>query len=384
MRPGIEFLLESVIDEAVQFGPDGEAENILGDCSEHSRHVDGWTTKDAAAVERHEAMVVSSALAEASNTTVLTKPLVLDQLVFDSGERGSDGAQDLLKEHLQQAEVNEECASETACVADEDLRRAWAASFEMSVGDVLWALDSQAAAPALGEEPIRGSLMNVSLVAEFDKEFRKRRAIFVNWKRYRVQGQTVETDESDRLIFSMALRYPYRALEHAQVLVPDCGVVMEKVKKERRSADPFSLSRPTVPAHACRLQQMFECATMGRDWVTEGADASGRAALCWGSHGLPQSRCVRCLAAIGVRKMPQARGTRERFYHPLFFVFALLAPSLCQNVCKIHGGTGRVAAVKQAEEERMERSGHVLLSLHCEQTHCLCELCRVCSAPTLF
>ena len=30
--------------------------------------------------------------------------------------------------------------------------------------------------------------MNVSLVAEFDKEFRKRRAIIVNWKRYRVQG----------------------------------------------------------------------------------------------------------------------------------------------------------------------------------------------------
>ena len=196
--------------------PIGEAENILGDCSEHSRHVD-------AAVERHEAMVVSSALAEANNTTVLKKPGVLDQLVFDNGERGSDGAQDLLFKHLQEAEVNEECASESACAADEDLRRAWAESIEMSVGAVLWALDSQAAAPALGEEPIRGSLMNVSLVAEFDKEFRKRRAMFVNWKRYRVHGQTVETDESDRLIFSMALRHPYRALEHAQVHVPDCG-----------------------------------------------------------------------------------------------------------------------------------------------------------------
>ena len=55
------------MDEAVQFGPDGEAENVLGDCSEHSRHADGWTTA--------EAMVVSSALAEASNTTVLTKPI---------------------------------------------------------------------------------------------------------------------------------------------------------------------------------------------------------------------------------------------------------------------------------------------------------------------
>ena len=250
------------MDEAVQFGPNGEAENIPGDCMEYPRHVDGWTTADAAAVERHEAMVVSSALAEArsssgssSKTTVLTKPGVLDQLVFDSGERGSDGAQDLLFQHLQEAEVDEECACESACAADEDLRRAWAESFEMSVGAVLWALDSQAAAPALGEEPIRGSLVNVSLVAEFDKEFHKRRALFVNWKRYRVQGQTVETDESDRLIFSMAIRHPYRALEHAQVLVPDCGVVMEKVKKGRRSADPFSLSRPTLPAHACRLQQ---------------------------------------------------------------------------------------------------------------------------------
>ena len=76
------------------------------------------------------------------------------------------------------------------------------------------------------------------------------------------------------MIFSMALRHPCRALEHSQVLVPDCGVVMEKVKKERRSADPFSLSRPVVPAHACRLQHMFECATMGRDLFTEGADAS--------------------------------------------------------------------------------------------------------------
>ena len=172
--------------------------------------------------------------------------------MFDSGERGSDGAQDLLFKHLQEAEVNEECARESACVADEDLRRAWAESFEMPVGAVLWALDSQAAAPALGEEPIRGSLMNVSLVAEFDKEFRKRCAIFLNWKRYRVQGQTVETDESDRLIFSMALRHPYRAL-------PDFGVVMD--------AGPFSLSRPTVLAHACRLQQMFECVTMGRIWL---------------------------------------------------------------------------------------------------------------------
>ena len=99
---------------SLQFGPDGEAENILGDCSEHSRHVDGWTTADAAAVERHEAMVVSSALAEASNKTVLTKPGVPDQVVFDSGERGSDGAQDLFLKHLQEAKVNEECASESA------------------------------------------------------------------------------------------------------------------------------------------------------------------------------------------------------------------------------------------------------------------------------
>ena len=67
------------MDEAVQFGPDGEAENVLGDCSEHSRHADGWTTADAAAVERHEAMVVSSALAEASNTTVLTKPISITE-----------------------------------------------------------------------------------------------------------------------------------------------------------------------------------------------------------------------------------------------------------------------------------------------------------------
>ena len=62
------------------------------------------------------------------------------------------------------------------------------------------------------------------------------------------------------------------------------------------------------------------------------------AALFWGSHRLPQSRCFRCLAAVGVRKMPQARGTRERFYHPLFLVFALQAHSLCQSVCEIHGG----------------------------------------------
>ena len=44
------------------------------------------------------------------------------------------------------------------------------------------------------------------------------------------------------------------------------------------------------------------------------------------------------MAAVGVRKMPQARGTRERFSHPLFLVFALLAPSLCKSVCEIHGG----------------------------------------------
>ena len=75
-------------------------------------------------------MVVSSALAEASSssgssssTTVLTKPGVLDQFVFDSGVRGSDGAQDLLFKHLQEAEVNEECASESACAADEDVRQ---------------------------------------------------------------------------------------------------------------------------------------------------------------------------------------------------------------------------------------------------------------------
>ena len=66
---GIEFWLERVVDEAVQFGPDGEAENIPGDCSKYPRHVDGWTTADAAAVERHEAMVVSSALAEASSSS---------------------------------------------------------------------------------------------------------------------------------------------------------------------------------------------------------------------------------------------------------------------------------------------------------------------------
>ena len=114
VRPGIEFWLERVMDEAVQFGPDGEAQHIPGDCSEYSRHVDGWTTAGAAAVERHEAMAVSSALADASSssgssssTTALTKPGVLDQLVFDGGERGSDGAQDLLLKHLQEAEVNE-------------------------------------------------------------------------------------------------------------------------------------------------------------------------------------------------------------------------------------------------------------------------------------
>ena len=66
---GIEFWLERVTDEAVQFGPDGEAETIPGDCSEYSRKVDGWTTADAAAVERHEAVVVSSALAEASSSS---------------------------------------------------------------------------------------------------------------------------------------------------------------------------------------------------------------------------------------------------------------------------------------------------------------------------
>ena len=80
------------MDEAVQFGPNGEAENIPSDCIEYPRHVDGWTTADAAAVEHHVAMVVSSALAEASSssgsssiTRVLTKPGVLDQSVFDSG-----------------------------------------------------------------------------------------------------------------------------------------------------------------------------------------------------------------------------------------------------------------------------------------------------------
>ena len=97
--------------------------------------------------------------------------------------------------------MNEECASESACAADEDLRR--------GLGRIFWnvilvGLDSQAAAPTLGEEPIRGSLMNVSLVAEFHKEFHKRRATFVNWKRYRAQGQTVETEESDRLINSIS------------------------------------------------------------------------------------------------------------------------------------------------------------------------------------
>ena len=63
--------------------------------------------------------------------------------------------------------------------------------------------------------------MNVSLVAEFDKEFRKRRAIFVIWKVSCARANGGDR-ESDRLIFSMALRHPYRAVEHAQVLVPDC------------------------------------------------------------------------------------------------------------------------------------------------------------------
>ena len=92
------------MDEAVQFGPDGEAENIPGDCSEHSHHVDGWTTADAAAVERREAMVVSSALAEASSSSGSSSST--NQSVFDGGERGRDGAQDLLLKHLQEAEVN--------------------------------------------------------------------------------------------------------------------------------------------------------------------------------------------------------------------------------------------------------------------------------------
>ena len=74
----------------------GEAVDLMaslktfpGDCSEYCRHVDGWTTADAAAVE--QAMVVSSALAEASSspgssssTTVLTKPGVLDQVVSEA------------------------------------------------------------------------------------------------------------------------------------------------------------------------------------------------------------------------------------------------------------------------------------------------------------
>ena len=205
-------------------------------------------------------------------------------------------------------------------------------------------------------------------------EFHKRRAIFVNWKRNRVQGQTVETDESARLIFSMALRQPYRALEKAQVPVPDWRVVMEKVKKGRRSADPFSLSRPTVPAHACRLQEMFECATMGRDLVTEGADASAAPHFFWEAmaclradafHALQPSVCARCHKHAG-----QENGSIIRCSWCL----------LCWHPACVKAFAR--STVKQATEERMERSGHVLLSLHCEQTHCLCELCRVCSAPT--
>ena len=130
--------------------------------------------------------------------------------MFDSGERGSDGAQDLLFKHLQEAEVNEECASESACAADEDLRRAWAESFEMSVGAVLWALDSQAAAPALGEEPhqrephecVAGCRVRQG-VSQATCHIRELEAVSC-------ARATVERDESDRLIFSMALRHPYR------------------------------------------------------------------------------------------------------------------------------------------------------------------------------
>ena len=130
--PALSFGLRGSWTKPCNFGPDAEAENIPGDYSEHSRHVGGWTTADAAAVERREAILVSSALAEASSSSGSSSST--NQSVFDSGERGRDGAQDLLLKHLQEAEVNEECAGESACAADEDLRRAWAESFEM------WAL----------------------------------------------------------------------------------------------------------------------------------------------------------------------------------------------------------------------------------------------------
>ena len=215
------------------------------------------------------------------------------------------------------------------------------------------------------------------------QEFHKRRAIFVNWKRYRVQGQTVETDDSHRLILITALRHPYRALEHAQVLVPDCGVIMEKVKKWRRSADPFSLSRPTVLAHAFRLQQMFECATMGGDLVTEGADASGAPRFFWEAMA-----CLRADAFDALRPSVCARCRKHEGHDNGSIIrcsWCLLCwhPACVKAFARCTVGTGRVAAVKQATKERMERSGHVFLSLLCEQTHCLCELCRVCSAPTL-
>ena len=171
----------------------------------------------------------------------------------------------------------------------------------------------------------------------------------------------METDESDRLIFSMVLRHPYRALEQ-----PVRGVVVEKVKKGRRSADPFSLSRPTVPAHACHLQQMFECATMGRDLVTEGADASaaphffGEAMACLRADAfdaLRPSVCARCHKHAG-----HENGSTIRCSWCLLCWRTACVKAFARSTVE----TGRVAAVKQASEERMERSGHVLLSLQAD------------------
>ena len=61
-------------------------------------------------------------------------------------------------------------------------------------------------------------------------------------------------DEDDKIKYSVAWLTPFHDVSRAEILLPDCGVRMLKVRKP---------DRPSLPDHVYRLKQMFSLGVAG-------------------------------------------------------------------------------------------------------------------------
>lgn len=212
-----------------------EEDRLYGDGEEFDM---GWDRADDAAASAHELETLRRERASAGD--------VLDGLAMDASldaqEGGAEGVQCALFERLLEGAVDAGSArlGHHGPRVDEALQ-SWPRSLAFSRGALDWLEAALEAAPAIG---CAGSGLSLSLVVAGGGDVH-----FVHWRSYGEIGQTVVLDEDNKVKFSTPAFFPMVDMSSATIVVPDCGVRMEKVRRKER---------PVCPATALRLRDMLQ------------------------------------------------------------------------------------------------------------------------------